>query len=219
MGFEACLLACPLGALRADSAAGAASQWFTGVDSDVRTDLSDFPFREYSSIQSRWLSPDPGVPGAQRRALGWEPAGLAAVNPANPRAQGISAGNSAKQMPAYAYVGNQPLEHTDPLGLVVPCVPGGSGAGGALGGTVSGAGPVAGAVSSLTMGSVTVRGAGPGLTSLGITSSGEIAVQDGAALTAQAAGTASGIALGIGFAKLGYDAVTFAVGLARGCPQ
>ncbi|MGH9506030.1 MAG: hypothetical protein ACRD13_03820 [Terriglobales bacterium] len=76
VGFEACLLACPLGALCADSAPGAASQWFTGVDSDVRTDLSDFPFREYSPAQRRWLSPEPGVPGAQRRALGWAPAGL-----------------------------------------------------------------------------------------------------------------------------------------------
>ncbi|MGH7775708.1 MAG: RHS repeat-associated core domain-containing protein [Candidatus Dormibacterales bacterium] len=92
MRFEACLLVCQLGALRADSAPGGASQWFTGVDSDVRTDLSDFPFREYSSIQGRWLSPDP--------------AGLAAVNPANPQTWN-----------AYAYVGNQPLSATDPTGL------------------------------------------------------------------------------------------------------
>ncbi|MGH9507228.1 MAG: hypothetical protein ACRD13_09920, partial [Terriglobales bacterium] len=49
---------------------GGAPRWFAGVDSDVRTDLSDFPFREYSSIEGRWLSPDPGVPSAQRRALG-----------------------------------------------------------------------------------------------------------------------------------------------------
>ncbi|MGH9528072.1 MAG: hypothetical protein ACRD2F_15445, partial [Terriglobales bacterium] len=70
MRLEACLLVCQLGALRADSAAGAASQWFTGVDSDTSTVLSDFPFREYSPIQGRWLSPDPGVPSAQRRALG-----------------------------------------------------------------------------------------------------------------------------------------------------
>ncbi|MGH9474010.1 MAG: RHS repeat-associated core domain-containing protein, partial [Terriglobales bacterium] len=82
----------PYGALYADSAPGAASQWFTGVDSDTSTLLSDFPFREYSSIQGRWLSPDP--------------AGLAAVNPANPQTWN-----------AYAYVANHPLEYTDPLGL------------------------------------------------------------------------------------------------------
>ncbi|MGH9506595.1 MAG: RHS repeat-associated core domain-containing protein [Terriglobales bacterium] len=82
----------PYGALYADSAPGAASQWFTGVDSDTSTVLSDFPFREYSSIQGRWLSPDP--------------AGLAAVNPANPQTWN-----------AYAYVANQPLGYTDPLGL------------------------------------------------------------------------------------------------------
>ncbi|MGH9506607.1 MAG: RHS repeat-associated core domain-containing protein, partial [Terriglobales bacterium] len=52
-----------------------------------------FPFREYSSIQGRWLSPDP--------------AGLAAVNPANPQTWN-----------AYAYVANQPLEYTDPTGLI-----------------------------------------------------------------------------------------------------
>ncbi|MGH9525803.1 MAG: RHS repeat-associated core domain-containing protein [Terriglobales bacterium] len=93
----------PYGEMYADSAPGAASQWFTGVDSDVRTDLSDFPFREYSSIQGRWLSPDP--------------AGLAAVNPANPQTWN-----------AYAYVANQPLEYTDPLGLD------GSGGGQTIGG-------------------------------------------------------------------------------------
>ncbi|MGH9507229.1 MAG: hypothetical protein ACRD13_09925 [Terriglobales bacterium] len=68
MRLTAFLPACQLGALRADSAPGAASQWFTGVDSDTSTVLSDFPFREYSPIQGRWLSP--------------EPAGLAAGNAA-----------------------------------------------------------------------------------------------------------------------------------------
>lgn len=73
------------------------------MDRDSPTGPGAFPFRYYSSIQARWMTPDP--------------AGLAAVNPANPRARGISAGNSAKQMPAYAYLANQPLEYTDPLGL------------------------------------------------------------------------------------------------------
>src|SRR5579872_3973846 len=54
--------------------------------------LYDFPFREYQPTAGRWLSPDP--------------AGLAAVNPADPQSWN-----------RYAYVGNQPLSAVDPLGL------------------------------------------------------------------------------------------------------
>ena len=57
--------------------------------------IYDFPFREYSAAQGRWLSPDP--------------AGLAAVNPADPQSWN-----------RYAYVGNQPLSAIDPLGLSPP---------------------------------------------------------------------------------------------------
>ena len=54
--------------------------------------LDDFMFRRYSPGQSRWISPDP--------------AGLAAVDPSNPQTWN-----------RYAYVGNNPLSRTDPLGL------------------------------------------------------------------------------------------------------
>lgn len=57
--------------------------------------------------QVRPLAPGSGVPGTQRRGLGWGPSGLAAVNPANPQS-----------WTAYAYVANQPLTATDPLGLM-----------------------------------------------------------------------------------------------------
>jgi RHS repeat-associated protein len=54
--------------------------------------LVDFPFRKYHATQGRWISPDP--------------AGLAAVNPANPQSWN-----------RYAYVMNNPLAMVDPLGL------------------------------------------------------------------------------------------------------
>jgi RHS repeat-associated protein len=54
--------------------------------------LDDFTFRRYSPVQGRWISPDP--------------AGLGAVNPANPQSWN-----------RYAYVGNAPLTSVDPLGL------------------------------------------------------------------------------------------------------
>ena len=54
--------------------------------------LIDFTFRRYSTTQGRWISPDP--------------AGLAAVDPTNPQSWN-----------RYAYVMNQPLRSTDPLGL------------------------------------------------------------------------------------------------------
>src|SRR5579872_6074197 len=54
--------------------------------------LDHFAFRTYSSNLARWLSPDP--------------AGLAAVDPADPQSWN-----------SYAYVENTPLESADPLGL------------------------------------------------------------------------------------------------------
>ena len=54
--------------------------------------LDDFMFRRYSPGQGRWISPDP--------------AGLAAVDPTNPQTWN-----------RYAYVANNPLSRTDPLGL------------------------------------------------------------------------------------------------------
>ena len=54
--------------------------------------LEDFMFRRYSPVQGRWISPDP--------------AGLGGVDPSNPQSWN-----------RYAYVLNNPLSYTDPLGL------------------------------------------------------------------------------------------------------
>ncbi len=66
---------------------------YTDKWNDDPDGLLEFPARYESPGLKRWLSPDP--------------AGLAAVNPADPQS-----------WDAYAYVGNQPLALTDPLGLV-----------------------------------------------------------------------------------------------------
>lgn len=72
---------------------------FTGQNQDTESSgaggaggLYDFPYREHSPVQGRWLSPDP--------------AGLAAVSPTDPQSWN-----------RYAYVGNRPLNSIDPLGL------------------------------------------------------------------------------------------------------
>jgi RHS repeat-associated protein len=85
---------------------GTADPSFTGQDSDTVSSLYDFAYRENSPSQGRWISPDP--------------AGLAAVDPTNPQTWN-----------RYAYVTNQPLSFTDPLGLdgctqpssEIPCFP------------------------------------------------------------------------------------------------
>ena len=61
---------------------------------DTPDNLDDFPKRFLQPMMARWLSPDPS--------------GLAAVNPANPQSWN-----------AYAYVGDNPMNATDPLGLGV----------------------------------------------------------------------------------------------------
>jgi RHS repeat-associated protein len=66
---------------------------FTGQDGDPNTNLTRFPFRNYSMQQGRWMHPDP--------------AGLAAVDPGNPQTWN-----------GYAYVTNNPLSYIDPLGLL-----------------------------------------------------------------------------------------------------
>jgi len=79
---------------------------FTGVSDSFTIEenqnetgtLDDFTFRRYSPTQGRWISPDP--------------AGLAAVDPTNPQTWN-----------RYAYVMNQPLRFTDPLGLFGYCPP------------------------------------------------------------------------------------------------
>lgn len=75
--------------------AGSGPDGFTGDWQDTPDNLADARHRLLAPLMARWLSPDP--------------AGLAAVNPANPQTWN-----------AYAYVANQPLEYTDPLGLVDP---------------------------------------------------------------------------------------------------
>jgi RHS repeat-associated protein len=65
---------------------------FTGQNQDTVFGLHDFLFREYHPVSGRWIQPDP--------------AGLGAVNMANPQTWN-----------RYAYVGNNPVNATDPLGL------------------------------------------------------------------------------------------------------
>ncbi len=65
---------------------------FTGTESDSESNLQHFLFRQFSTTEGRWLSPDP--------------AGLAAVNPSDPQSWN-----------RYAYVNNNPLSFTDPTGL------------------------------------------------------------------------------------------------------
>ena len=74
------------------ASAGSGPDDFTGQWVDTPDNLDDFPYRFLQPMMGRWLSPDPS--------------GLAAVNPANPQSWN-----------AYAYVANQPLSATDPLGL------------------------------------------------------------------------------------------------------
>jgi RHS repeat-associated protein len=77
----------------------------------------DALYREYDPRQGRWISPDP--------------AGLAAVDPTDPQSWN-----------RYAYVENNPLSFTDPLGLIeptcvhVPCPTGWQGGGGGGGGGI-----------------------------------------------------------------------------------
>jgi RHS repeat-associated protein len=65
---------------------------FTDQSEDTLSGLYDFQYREYSPVQGRWISPDPS--------------GLSAVDPTNPQSWN-----------RYAYVLNNPLSYTDPLGL------------------------------------------------------------------------------------------------------
>lgn len=74
--------------------AGTADASFTGQNQDTVSSLYDFTFREHSHSQGRWISPDP--------------LGVGAVDPTNPQTWN-----------RYAYVANNPLSHTDPLGLDV----------------------------------------------------------------------------------------------------
>jgi RHS repeat-associated protein len=74
------------------AAAGSSFYNFTGQQQWTTSGLDDFPFRRYSPVQGRWISPDR--------------AGLAAVDITNPQTWN-----------RYAYVMNNPLANIDPLGL------------------------------------------------------------------------------------------------------
>ncbi len=65
---------------------------FTGQDWDSESNLTHFMFRQLSTTEGRWITPDP--------------AGMGAVSPGDPQTWN-----------RYAYVGNNPLNVTDPLGL------------------------------------------------------------------------------------------------------
>ena len=101
-----------------------ADQAFTGQNSNFALDLYVFPGRQYSD-EGRWTSPDP--------------AGLSAVDPADPQSWN-----------RYAYVENSPLIYTDPTGMnKVDCTVNGApsicnGLGGGAGGGGSGGIPIFG---------------------------------------------------------------------------
>jgi RHS repeat-associated protein len=79
------------------ASSGSIDNSFTGQNQDTTAGLYDFLFRKQDPNQGRWTSPDP--------------AGLAAVNPANPQSWN-----------RYGYVRNMPLTLIDPLGLCPPVV-------------------------------------------------------------------------------------------------
>jgi RHS repeat-associated protein len=71
---------------------GTTDRSFTGQNQDLAPDMYDFLYREYHAPHGRWISPDP--------------AGVAAVDPANPRSWN-----------RYAYVNGEPLRRKDAKGL------------------------------------------------------------------------------------------------------
>lgn len=76
--------------------AGTSDRVFTGQTQDIVPARIEFPFRQYSSSQGRWLVPDP--------------AGLEAVDIENPQTWN-----------RYAYVANNPLRNIDVNGLILTC--------------------------------------------------------------------------------------------------
>jgi RHS repeat-associated protein len=77
-------------------ASGHIGNIFAAMTQVVTGDEYETPNREYHTTQGRWISPDP--------------AGMGAVNPANPQTWN-----------RYSYVGNNPLNAVDPSGLA--CYP------------------------------------------------------------------------------------------------
>jgi RHS repeat-associated protein len=98
---------------------GTSDRSFTGQTQDTAGGIYDFLFRQQSSAQGRWLTPDPS--------------GMAAVDITNPQTWN-----------RYAYVANNPVSNVDPEGLDIDlgcmggdmtCSLGDSGWGGAGGGS------------------------------------------------------------------------------------
>ena len=88
----------PFGETDTSTETSSTNRNFTGQTQDSSLEIYDFPFRQQSTSQGRWLSPDP--------------AGIAAVDMTNPQTWN-----------RYAYVANNPLNAVDPLGLFVyPCL-------------------------------------------------------------------------------------------------
>ncbi|MFI5059357.1 MAG: RHS repeat-associated core domain-containing protein [Candidatus Acidiferrales bacterium] len=81
----------PFGELNSTDS-GITTHKFTGDERDAETSFDHTQFRQYTSQLARWITPDP--------------AGLAAVDPANPQSWN-----------RYAYVLNNPLNFIDPFGL------------------------------------------------------------------------------------------------------
>jgi RHS repeat-associated protein len=77
---------------------GTTDRNFTGQNQDLATNLYDFPYREYHSVQGRWISADR--------------AGINAVDPTTPQSWN-----------RYVYALNNPLQYIDPSGLDY-CAPG-----------------------------------------------------------------------------------------------
>ncbi|HXM39745.1 MAG TPA: RHS repeat-associated core domain-containing protein [Bryobacteraceae bacterium] len=77
---------------------GTTDRSFTGQNQDLASGLYDFPYREYHSIQGRWISPDR--------------AGISVVDPTSPQS-----------WDRYSYALNNPLRYVDPSGLDY-CAPG-----------------------------------------------------------------------------------------------
>lgn len=75
------------------SETGTTTRLFTGQTQDAISGLYDFPFRQYSPVQGRWMVPDPG--------------GKTVVDIANPQTWN-----------RYGYVGDSPLNTVDPTGLI-----------------------------------------------------------------------------------------------------
>jgi RHS repeat-associated protein len=78
--------------LNCTGVADSTEQHFTGKERDTESGLDHFQFRSYSSNMGRWMSPDP--------------AGMMAADIEYPQT-----------LNRYAYVNNNPLSFTDPLGL------------------------------------------------------------------------------------------------------